>query len=211
MWRRGRNPSIPPIHGIRERLVEQIRVACGCSKAKAKKVVEAYATGLGLPHAGVDNFIAIGLKPKEAERLVAAFELGRTVRAMQAQYREQLTSPEDAVRYVRAHTEHQDRESFVAILLDSRGRVMEMVVVSTGTLSQVDVHPRELFRNAVRMGAHSMIMAHNHPSGDKSPSKADKELTTRMVEVGKVMGIPVLDHIVVASNGATSMAARGWI
>ena len=92
------------------------------------------------------------------------------------------------------------QERFLVVLLDSRRRYLADVMVSQGTLNNSPVHPREVFNHAVRESAASVIIAHNHPSGDPTPSSDDINITLRLVEAGKVVGIPVLDHIIIAGD-----------
>ena len=103
-----------------------------------------------------------------------------------------------------------DREHFVAFDLDVRHRIIARRVVSIGTLTGVDVHPREVFKPAILNSAAAMIIAHNHPSGDPSPSRQDIELTGRLREAGSLIGIAILDHVVVAAEGYVSLAERNW-
>jgi DNA repair protein RadC len=104
---------------------------------------------------------------------------------------------------------HLEQESFVVLFLDARQRVIDVREAAVGSLSSVDVHPREIFRDAIRMRAHSVIVAHNHPSGDPDPSDADIDLTHRLVDVGKMVGIPVLDHVIVGGDDAVSLSSMG--
>ena len=98
-----------------------------------------------------------------------------------------------------------DREQFVCLHLDARNRINALEVVSVGSLNASLVHPRELFKAAILNNAASVILAHNHPSGDTTPSREDIELTRRMVQAGEIMGIEVLDHIIVGPEGFLSM------
>jgi DNA repair protein RadC len=102
------------------------------------------------------------------------------------------------------------QEHFVVYDLDVRHRVIAMRIVHVGTLTGVEVHPREVFRGAILNSAAALVLAHNHPSGDPSPSRQDLELTGRLREVGELCGITVLDHVIVAADGFTSLAERGW-
>jgi DNA repair protein RadC len=104
----------------------------------------------------------------------------------------------------------EDREHFVVFDLNVRNRVIARRVVHIGTLSSVDVHPREVFKPAIVNSAAAIIVAHNHPSGDPSPSRQDLEITERLREGGSLLGIPVLDHVVFASEGYVSLAERNW-
>jgi DNA repair protein RadC len=103
------------------------------------------------------------------------------------------------------------REHFVVFDLDVRHRIIARRVVHVGTLTGVEVHPREVFREAIVNSAAAIILAHNHPSGDPSPSRQDIELTARLRQLGELHGIQVLDHVIVACNGFVSLADRGWL
>lgn len=106
----------------------------------------------------------------------------------------------------------RDRESFVTVSLDARGAVLGVEEVARGSVAGVDVHPREVFKAPIILGASGIILAHNHPSGDAQPSSDDAALTNRMKEIGTLLGIPVLDHIIVAQGGkCTSLADRGLV
>lgn len=98
-----------------------------------------------------------------------------------------------------------DRESFVALLLNAQNRVIGVEEIAKGTVNGVETHPREVFKGAILSNAVSMIVAHNHPSGNPTPSQADRDLTNRLVDAGRLLGIPVLDHIIVTDNRCSSM------
>ena len=102
-------------------------------------------------------------------------------------------------------------EEFWVIALDVRHRVQLERCVARGSLSGVEVHPRDVFQPLIRASAASVIFCHNHPSGDPTPSRQDIELTARLRQVGDLCGITVLDHVVVAAEGYASLADRGWI
>jgi len=103
------------------------------------------------------------------------------------------------------------REVFAVLLLNARHEMMRRVTVSVGSLNASIVHPREVFKPAVIASAASMILVHNHPSGDPEPSEEDLSITRRLVQVGELLGIGVLDHIIVAKRGVVSLRARGAI
>ncbi len=103
------------------------------------------------------------------------------------------------------------QEVFYVLLLDSRHRVLRSVEVSRGSLNQSLVHPREVFAPAIRESAAAILVVHNHPSGDPTPSREDREVTTRLVEAGDLLGVPLLDHVVVAGKDFQSFADRGWL
>jgi len=146
-----------------------------------------------------------GIGRARAARLAAAFELGR--RAVEAeQHRTLLAAPEDVFRCVSARLAGLQQEVFLAIGLDIRNGLLDVVEVARGTLIGVEVHPREVFRPLVRMAAAGAVLVHNHPSGDATPSAHDIDLTRRMRAVGEVLGIPVIDHVVVAECTFRSIA-----
>jgi len=98
------------------------------------------------------------------------------------------------------------QEHFVVMFLNSKHRVLGVQTVAMGSLNEVTVHPREVFRGAILAGAQAVIIAHNHPSGDPNPSADDKLLTQRLVKAGELLGIPVLDHIIIGDQDHTSLA-----
>lgn len=152
-----------------------------------------------------------GLGLAGAGALAASFELGRRVEGQAQAWAEPLAKPADVIDFVRARLRGLSQEHFMVVGLDARQRVRLVRTVAIGSLAQVDVHPRELFRPLVRTGMHSCVLVHNHPSGDAEPSESDLALTQRMCEVGRLVGIPVLDHLVVSDDDATSLAALGFI
>ena len=115
-----------------------------------------------------------------------------------------ITSPADALPEIR-HIRDLKKEHFVAIFLNARNQVIKTDTISMGSLNASLVHPREVFAPAVGISAASVILGHNHPSGDVTPSREDIELTRRMVQAGEIMGIEVVDHLIVASDKFLSM------
>jgi DNA repair protein RadC len=103
------------------------------------------------------------------------------------------------------------REHFVVILLNARHEAIAVETVSIGSLNVSIVHPREVFKPAVVASAASIIVAHNHPSGDPEPSEEDLAITTRLAQVGELLGIALIDHVIVARRGIMSMRARGQL
>jgi DNA repair protein RadC len=112
----------------------------------------------------------------------------------------------DVARLVRETVRGSRRESFFALLLDARHRVLGLQMVSTGSVAAAPVHPREVFSPAIRAGAAALVVAHNHPSGDPSPSAEDRMVTDRLRQTGDLVGIEVLDHVVVGDDRFFSFA-----
>jgi DNA repair protein RadC len=114
----------------------------------------------------------------------------------------QITRPEEVAQYLRRRVHDDAREHFVAIYLDGRHRPIADSVVSIGTATASLVHPREVFQPAVALGAVALLIGHNHPSGDATPSPEDLEVTRRLAEAGRILGVTLLDHVVWTRGGA---------
>lgn len=123
-----------------------------------------------------------------------------------------LEGPEDAAQILSRYLEHADREHFVAMMLDAKNKVIGIHTVSIGTLCCTVVSPREVFKAAILANAASIIVAHNHPSGDVTPSPEDIQVTKTLKEAGKLLDIEILDHVIVGEDGAwTSLKRLGHI
>ncbi len=120
-----------------------------------------------------------------------------------------VRSPDDVVRLLRAEAERFDREHFLAVALDGKGKVAGIETVAIGTATASLVHPREVFKPLILMNASSFIVAHNHPSGDPTPSAEDHSITSRLHEAGELIGIRLLDHVVLGSGCYHSMNEHG--
>ena len=118
---------------------------------------------------------------------------------------EAIRTPSDVARFIRGVVGNDAREHFVVLMLDGRHRPIAYQVVSIGTATASLVHPREVFQAAVGMGAVAIIVAHNHPSGDPSPSREDRDVTHRLIRAGEVLGIRLLDSVVVTESGYVSI------
>lgn len=146
-----------------------------------------------------------GVGTARATRVAAAFELGR--RAIESeQRREMLARPEDVFRICAPRVAGLQQEVFISIGVDIRNGLLDVVEVARGTVHAVEVHPREVFRPLIRMAAAGAVVVHNHPSGDPTPSREDIDLTRRLRAAGDVIGIPVIDHVVIADSGFRSIA-----
>lgn len=152
-----------------------------------------------------------GIGPAKAAQILAALEIGKRVLSLPFSREVRVHMSEDIYRHYRPFLIGLKKEVFKVILLDGKNRILRDVTVSEGSLTLNIVHPREVFNSAVRESAASIILLHNHPSGDPSPSPEDGELTTRLVRAGEIMGIPVLDHIIVGAEKYFSFADRGLL
>lgn len=146
-----------------------------------------------------------GVGLAKAATVVAAVELGRRLSERAAQTIEKVEGPEDVARYVIPSLRFEQKEHFLAMFLDIRNRILALSTISVGSLTASIAHPREVFREAIRYSAAGVILVHNHPSGDPAPSREDIQLTKQMMKAGEIMGIPVLDHVVVAGENFLSL------
>jgi DNA repair protein RadC len=147
-----------------------------------------------------------GIGPTAAARLAAAVELGKRALCHQTDARPVLRCARDVHLLLRPVVAGLQKEVFWALALDARHRLLRQLRIAEGSLLSVDVHPREVFRPLIRLGAAATILAHNHPSGDATPSPDDLELTQRLQQVGVLTGIPVLDHVVVTLSTYVSVS-----
>jgi DNA repair protein RadC len=125
--------------------------------------------------------------------------------------RRPVASAEDAAAVVAAYLKGADREHCVVVLLDARHKVIGLNTVSIGTVSASLVHPREVFKPAILANASAIILAHNHPSGKLEPSEHDVELTRRLIEAGKLLGIELMDHLILCEGAHLSLRASGKV
>ncbi|KJS75677.1 MAG: DNA repair protein [Desulfotomaculum sp. BICA1-6] len=150
-----------------------------------------------------------GIGKEKAVRLNASFELARRLARVMPEDKPSIKSPENAAALVMEEMRHFDREHFWALLLNAKNQVLAREVISIGTLNFSAIHPRELFKAAIKRSAAGVILVHNHPSGDPTPSRQDIEATTRLVDAGNIVGIDVLDHLVIGDNKFTSFKSQG--
>jgi DNA repair protein RadC len=151
---------------------------------------------------GEDLVRVPGVGPAGAARLLACLEMTRRAAAWPAAAHPVVSTPADVVALCGAQMRGLDREHFWALVLNTKNQLLRMVEVSVGSLNASIVHPRELFKEAVRLSAASLVVVHNHPSGDPTPSGADLQLTRRLVRAGDVLGIELLDHVVIGDGGS---------
>ncbi len=140
-----------------------------------------------------------GIGPAKAMHIKAIFEVNKRVRVANAP--PIIKTAQEAHFYLCPKLESLDREQFVILHLNNRYALLKEEVVSVGIVDETVIHPRELFKAAIKESTSKIIIAHNHPSGDPLPSVNDKRTTKTLVEAGKIVGIPVIDHIIIAKNG----------
>lgn len=151
-----------------------------------------------------------GVGAARAARLSAALELSRRWSGADAARPDPVDSPRRALQELGGMAELR-KEHFVALYLDACRRLVHRETVSVGTLTASLVHPREVFGPALERPAAALIVAHNHPSGDPEPSREDRETTRRLCEAGRILGLPILDHLIIASRGFFSFREQGLL
>jgi len=152
-----------------------------------------------------------GLGPAKLASLEAAIELGRRLQARRLEPGERIEGPAAIHRHFHARLRDREQEQFLALLLDSRHGLMGERLISQGTLTASLVHPREVFRPALRASAAAIVVVHNHPSGDPTPSAEDRAVTLRLTRAGRLLGVCVIDHVIVAERGYFSFREAGEI
>lgn len=146
-----------------------------------------------------------GLGLAKATRVMAAVEMGRRLAAAPESARVGILQPADVAAMLQPRYGHKAQEHFIVLILNTKNQVVAQSVVTIGLLNTTLIHPRELFQVAISHHAHAVIIAHNHPSGDPAPSTDDVNLTTRLIECGELLGIPVLDHVIFGPNHYLSL------
>jgi DNA repair protein RadC len=152
-----------------------------------------------------------GIGLAKAAQIKACFELGRREDLEPELKNFDIKDPEAVVKAIRASIKDKAKEHFKLILLNPRNKIIGISTIAIGTLNASLVHPREVFKDAIMHTAASVVLAHNHPSGDSEPSEDDIKITKKLVESGKILGIEVLDHIIITKNGFKSLADEGLI
>ena len=172
-------------------------------------------------HEGMDELSSLGrLMPRDVSRIkgigmakavtiVAAVELGKRMAMTGPAKQVVIKSPQDAAYLLMPRLRYETKEHFVAVMLSTKNHVLGCPVISTGTLNASLVHPRELFKEIITFGAASVIVAHNHPSGDPTPSNDDILLSKKLVEIGKLLEISVLDHVIIGDGKYVSLKEKG--
>lgn len=151
-----------------------------------------------------------GIGPARASQLVAIVELSARLAAARQQ-QTVIRQPGDVQALLMPRLQHKTQEEFVLLVLDTKNKVLAVEDVFRGSLNASIVHPREVFKKAISRSAAAIIVAHNHPSGDPTPSREDIEVTRRLVEAGKIIGIEVLDHVVFGDGKTVSMKEKGLV
>jgi DNA repair protein RadC len=153
-----------------------------------------------------------GIGKSKAIQLLAAFELGKRLQLSDLSPEDDIfSSPQDVARFFISDLRFLQQEHFIVIHLNTKNRLLSKETITIGTLDSSLVHPREVFKAAIRQSSASLILIHNHPSGDPRPSREDINLTRRLKEAGDLLGIPILDHLIIGNNKYFSMKEEGML
>lgn len=176
----------------------------------AQEIVSRFGNTNRLSEVSVEELCTIkGLGQAKALQLKAALSLGMRVARQAPATRFKIEHPVHAYNLIKDELENEKRELFMVILQDTKGFAIGHHVIAIGTLSNALVHPREVFHPAIKHHAASMILAHNHPSGDPTPSSQDYEVTDELIKVGRMMSIPINDHLIIGSGAYVSLRQHG--
>lgn len=164
-----------------------------------------------LKHATLEEMTDIkGIGEAKAVLILAAIELGRRLATKEVEERFTIRSPEDAATFLMQDMTSLQQEHFVVLFLNVKNQVLHRQTIFVGSLNASIVHPREIFREAVKRSAASIICAHNHPSGVPTPSPEDIDVTSRLYEAGKIVGVDLLDHVIIGDHQFISMKEKGY-
>ncbi|MBM3496028.1 MAG: DNA repair protein RadC, partial [Armatimonadetes bacterium] len=153
-----------------------------------------------------------GVGQVKAVQIAACFELGKRLMALPEDYRRDVSSPDEAANLMMPEMRHLDVETLRALLLDTKSRLLRIDTISTGTLDSSLVHPREVFKRAISASAAGVIVVHNHPSGDPTPSADDLRVTPRRLsDAGGIVGIDLVDHIIIGDGRWVSLKRDGML
>ncbi|MBI9014259.1 MAG: DNA repair protein RadC [Clostridiales bacterium] len=211
--------TIPPIERPREKLCHfgvsaltnselmAIVLQSGSREESAielgQNIINLFDHGIqGLNDVTVEELTAVkGVGIAKACQISAAVELGRRVSKCKINILGKINSPKTVVEYFQEELRHLNKEKFIVVFLNTKNLITSYEVVSVGSLSASIVHPREVFNRAIKKSAASIILIHNHPSGNPTPSREDEAITKRLCNVGEVVGIKILDHIIISEDG----------
>ena len=165
---------------------------------------------LGIFHLSMEELKKLsGIGPAKAVQILAIGELSKRLAAARVEDKLSFHSPQSIAEYYMEKMRHLNREEMILICFNGKNKVIKELRVSVGTVNQTVASPRELFLEALRCEAVSVIMVHNHPSGDPTPSRQDVETTKRLLEAAKILGIRVLDHIIIGDGAYISLRKKG--
>lgn len=178
----------------------------------ANRVLNYFEQIQELKNASIEEITAVkGIGQAKAVQLLAAVELGKRLSQQKTDDKFTIRSPKDAATYLMQDMTSLNQEHFVTLFLNVKNQILHKQTIFIGSLNASIVHPREIFREAVKRSAASIICAHNHPSGNPSPSTEDIDVTKRLYEAGLLMGIELLDHVIIGDHQFISLKEKGYM
>lgn len=178
----------------------------------ANRVLNYFEQIQELKNASIEEITAVkGIGQAKAVQLLAAVELGKRLSQQKTDDKFTIRSPKDAATYLMADMTSLNQEHFVTLFLNVKNQILHKQTIFIGSLNASIVHPREIFREAVKRSAASIICAHNHPSGNPAPSTEDIDVTKRLFEAGQLMGIELLDHVIIGDHQFISLKEKGYM
>lgn len=201
---------------LTDRELLAIILSTGSKKRSALELADALLN----QHGGLKGLIGLsiqelssseGIGPAKGTSILAALEIGKRISGHYNAYRPIIGSSQDASALLMEKMRYLDREHFTTVLLNTKSIVLGIEEVSIGTLNSSMVHPREVYKNAIKKNANAIILGHNHPSGDCTPSEEDIAITKRLCEAGIIIGIRVLDHIIIGDHKYYSFKENGLL
>lgn len=184
----------------------------GSALMLAERLLARFGSLPNLATTSYEELLAVkGIGPAKATDILAAFELAKRLGESRMEFKGVVHTPQDAAQLVVRELSLADKEHFMIIMLNTKHRVIAKKVISIGHLHASLVHPREMFKEAIRRSSAAVILVHNHPSGDLTPSRDDITTTERLRDVGDLLGIDVLDHIIIGDNRYLSFREQGLL
>lgn len=204
------------VQSLSDRELIALLLATGSRNTTALELAESILTrykGLrGLVNITIEELSSFpGIGKAKGAKILSAIELGKRISIKESKLHPVIKSPEDVSNLMMEEMCYLDREHFKVLLLNTKGQVMSCETISIGSLNSSLVHPREVFKLAIKKSTASMILLHNHPSGDPTPSREDIEVSKRIIEAGELLGIKVLDHIIIGDKKYCSLKEKGFI
>lgn len=179
----------------------------------AQELINKYSNLAVLSSKSINEIIKTeGIGRDKAVTLLAAFEISRRILSQSRWFsNKKITSPADIAEIFIPIFSHEDKEHFVVVCLNSANKIIKHEIISVGSLNSSVVHAREIFKAAIENSSASVILIHNHPSGNPEPSSEDIAITKKLIEAGKLLDIPVFDHIIIAGSGYSSLVEKRLI
>jgi DNA repair protein RadC len=176
----------------------------------AQRLLSRFGDLHGIAEATLEELTEVrGIGSAKASQIKASFELSNRLKHYPDGNKPVIKKPEDVLDVAGGRLQGKKKEHFLALLLDTRGHVIKVAGISVGSLDASIVHPREVFREAMSASAASVVLVHNHPSGDPEPSNEDIQITKRLVHAGELIGIDILDHVIIAGEKFISLKRQG--